>query len=280
MKQSLLVALLCIFTVSAVAAPTTTFAKKGGDDDRERYEYRSDDDEDDEEDDDDWEDDRDEDDWDEDWSDSDDDRDEDELEIEADIFTDMTIVKVELRNGKKTTFSTGADTRSEVVDAVAARFDLSRADIDAVLELEFEDRASRAKERAKISNHSNNWVDRCDNASSTLEVEADVFTDTTIVKVELKNGTKHVFETDVTSTDDIVDEVAERYTSLTKDEIRNALDRDVEDRKSRASDFRISSNNRDCDDEEEDIRDERVNDRLKELQRLIETLIRILNERA
>lgn len=272
MKKTILVALLGIFTLSSVLAPATTFAKD--DDDDDRYESRYDDDWDEDEDDDDWDDDRYE----------DDDSNDDELEVEADVFTDTTIVKVELRNGKKSYFSTSADTRAEVIDEVADRFNLSESEVDAALEFEFEDRASRPKDRGNITIIKDRDDAVCTDASSTLEIEADIFTDTTIVKVELRNGNKSVFETDVTSTDDIVDEVAKRYTSLTKDEIKNALDREIEDRASRLNDFRISSNDRDCDDDsnndEDDSNDKDVRNRLKELQELLRTLIRLLTERT
>lgn len=82
--------------------------------------------------------------------DSDDDSDDDRprtssgasLEIEADIFTNETVVKVEL-NDKKTTFTTSADTRAEIIAAVKAKYpDLTEAQISAALEVETEDRSS------------------------------------------------------------------------------------------------------------------------------------------
>ncbi len=72
------------------------------------------------------------------------------LEVEADVFTDITIVKVE-NNDRKVVFSTTADTKDEVVDAVNEKLGFSKSSIEAVLSFEIEDRASRAKERAKIS---------------------------------------------------------------------------------------------------------------------------------
>lgn len=66
------------------------------------------------------------------------------LEIEADVFTDTTIVKVE-QNDRKSSFSTSATTRAEIILAIIARYPLlTSAEIDAVLELEVEDRASRS----------------------------------------------------------------------------------------------------------------------------------------
>lgn len=83
---------------------------------------------------------------------SDDDEDEDKdddssqsgLEIEADVFTDTTIVKVE-NNDTKSTFSTSAKTRTAIIAEVLTRYPLlTTTQIDAALELEIEDRASRA----------------------------------------------------------------------------------------------------------------------------------------
>lgn len=276
MKKVSVAALLFMFILTAVAAPTPTFAKHSNDDDDDRYEYRYDDDSDDDDDRDDDEDDRDDDDSD------------DSLEVEADVFTDTTIVKVELRNGQKTTFTTTADTRAEVIDVVAKKFNLSESEVAAALDFEIENRASRTKERAKISDRNNRPIKMCDNnSSSALEIEADIFTDTTIVKVE-RNNTKTVFETDATTTNDIVEEVAERFTSLTETQIRNALDIDVENRASRSDDFRVSSSsnsNDDCDDDNSSnnnsssVRDAELKARITQLQTLIEALMRLLDLR-
>src|SRR3989344_242103 len=267
MKQFSLAFLLFAFTL-AMVTPDTVLAKRGGDDDG-HYEYSDDHDDDDDDDDEDEDDDR------------DDDNSNDELEVEADVFTDITIVKVELSNGRKTVFTTTADTRAEVVDVVADRFDLTEAEVEDALDFEIEDRASRTNERAKISNQNNRPVDTCDdNSNDELEVEADVFTDTTIVKVELPNGNKTVFETSATTSDDVIEVVADRFSSLTEAEVEDALD------------FVISSNNNDdCDDEDED-EDEDNNDddngrgsdaelrnRIAELQRLLQTLIQLFNSR-
>ena len=285
MKQFSLAFLLFAFTL-AMVTPDTVLAKRGGDDDG-HYEYSDDHDDDDDDDDEDEDEDEDEDD------DRDDDNSNDELEVEADVFTDITIVKVELSNGRKTVFTTTADTRAEVVDVVADRFDLTEAEVEDALDFEIEDRASRTNERAKISNQNNRPVDTCDdNSNDELEVEADVFTDTTIVKVELPNGNKTVFETSATTSDDVIEVVADRFSSLTEAEVEDALDFEIEDRASRDSDFVISSNNNDdCDDEDED-EDEDNNDddngrgsdaelrnRIAELQRLLQTLIQLFNSR-
>ncbi len=165
MTRFLLLALLTI----AMVVPTATYAKDGRDyDDDSRIEDYDDEDEDEDDDDDDDYDDSDDrdhhrhgddDDEDEDDRDEDEDREDnsnDGLEVEADVFTDTTIVKVELENGRKTVFDTDADTREEVVDEVAERFNLTEAEVDDVLNFEIEDRASRAKDRARINGESHN----------------------------------------------------------------------------------------------------------------------------
>lgn len=230
--------------------------------------------------------------------DEDDDRDSNKgLEVEADVYTDMTIVKVELEDdGRKTVFSTTADTKAEVVDAVAAKFNLSKSEVEAALDFEIEDRASRTSERAKLSFTNNRPVkpakptkpvEVCDDsASSTLEVEADVFTNTTIVKVE-KGDTKTFFETSATTTDDITASVVARISGVTTSEVKAVLDIDIENRVSKASDLIISSNNDDddCDDNATSTKDintkveARLEARIAELQKLIEALMRLLNLR-
>ncbi|MFM2423805.1 MAG: hypothetical protein RLZZ70_192 [Candidatus Parcubacteria bacterium] len=141
MKNIALYALLIPLLVTMVGAPMMASAR-GGDDDR----YESRDEFDDEDEDDDRNDRED---------DSSDDSTDDTLEIEADVFTDMTIVKVEPISGKKTIFRTDATTRTAVVDAVVARFAYTRAEVEAVLDFEIEDRASRAKDRTGITGTSN-----------------------------------------------------------------------------------------------------------------------------
>lgn len=74
--------------------------------------------------------------------DSDDDSDDGQMEIEADVFLDTTIVKVEI-NDVKTYFETSADTRETIITAVAEQFNLSEELVADLIEIEFEDRASR-----------------------------------------------------------------------------------------------------------------------------------------
>lgn len=65
------------------------------------------------------------------------------LSIEADVFTNETVVKVEA-NDVKYGFSTQEKTKDAVVAAIAARYTLSVERVNAVLDFEIEDRASRS----------------------------------------------------------------------------------------------------------------------------------------
>lgn len=139
--------LLSMFVGVLMFPPAEAFAKRGGDDDSSGHHGRHHSDDDDSYDD-----------SDDDSSDDSDDSTDDSsssnlLEVEADVFTDTTIVKVELPTGRKVVFETTADTKAEVVDAVVAKLGLNKADVEAVIDFEIEDRASRVKERARVTGH-------------------------------------------------------------------------------------------------------------------------------
>lgn len=68
------------------------------------------------------------------------------LEVEADVFTDITVVKVEL-NDVKHFYLTSTKTRAVLVPEVATHFGLSTTQVDRVMVFEIEDRASRTKDR-------------------------------------------------------------------------------------------------------------------------------------
>lgn len=253
MKTITAAALLFTFIMGSTLLPAEAFAKKGDDDDRSRSSSRS-------------------------------------LEIEADVFTDITIIKVELATGKKTTFSSDADTEAEVINVVAERFGLSKTDVAAALDFEIEDRASRTSERAKLTGINNrpipvkDKVKECTSTTTRFKIEVDVFTDTTIVKVE-RNGTTTVFETSATTSAAVVDVLVSKYTDLSKNQITAVLDFDIEDRASRSSDFAVSSSSSDDCKKPAAVKptpgtqDEQLRARIAELQKLIENLIKLLNLR-
>jgi hypothetical protein len=70
------------------------------------------------------------------------------LAAEADVFNDVTVVKVEI-NGKTYSFTTTATTRDEVVVEISQRYDISQELVANVLDFEIEERESRAGERGK-----------------------------------------------------------------------------------------------------------------------------------
>ena len=71
-------------------------------------------------------------------------------EAEAGVFTNETIVKLEAGDAKAW-FSTKVQTREEIIAEIATRYGFAEADIDAVLTMETEDRASRAEDGAEVS---------------------------------------------------------------------------------------------------------------------------------
>lgn len=68
------------------------------------------------------------------------------VEIEADIFTDTTIVKAEV-NDEKIFFETATRDRDSLIAEIAQRLDMDAATVDSLLLLEVEDRASRSGDR-------------------------------------------------------------------------------------------------------------------------------------
>lgn len=68
-------------------------------------------------------------------------------ELEASVFTDETVVNIEL-NGDKDVLTTEADTRSGIIDAILESYpSLSVSEVDDMLTVEDEDRASRASDK-------------------------------------------------------------------------------------------------------------------------------------
>ncbi len=250
-------------------------------------------------------------------------------EAEADIFTDLTIVKLEAGD-RKAVFSTDANTRAEIIAEIVNRFDFTETEVDAVLSIETENRASRAEDGGEVSEEAKLRIeyalsilnaallsargsadaelqnavdviedrllersgslpeeirvkikddrsrvevrgedgsrvrietkdgetrvkvdDRDDDSSDTgaLEIEADVFTDVTIVVVE-HNDRKTTFETSADTRAEVVAEVVRRYPDLTSTAVDAALDFEVEDRASRTDDRNDTDD--DSDDDSED----------------------------
>ena len=257
-------------------------------------------------------------------------------EAEAHIFTNETIVKLEVGD-KKVVFATDADTREEVIAEILTRYEnLTSEAVDAVLTVQTEDRESTPGDGTNVSENaklrlehaftvlSSFVADTAVNASSSpevlkaleviqarllqrsdefpselrvrvkddkarfetrgehgkirvelkdgevrikqegedededrddsrgehatstpsLEIEAKIFSDTTVVKVE-RNDTKTVFETDADTEEELIDVIQEKYPSLTKEYIASALRIETENK---ASDDGIESE----DDEHED----------------------------
>jgi hypothetical protein len=73
-----------------------------------------------------------------------------------------------------------------------------------------------------------------------LQIEANIFTDTTSVKVEL-NDAKTIFTTSARTRDSIIDEIRNRFSVLTREDIDRALRFETEDRVSQPDDLQTSS---------------------------------------
>lgn len=69
-----------------------------------------------------------------------------QLEVEADVFTDITIVKVEI-NDAKSFYETKTTDRNALIQEIAAKFSLDAARVAQALSFEIENRASRPKDR-------------------------------------------------------------------------------------------------------------------------------------
>lgn len=290
-------------------------------------------------------------------------------EVEADIFTNETVVKLEAGD-RKVTFITDANTREEIVDVIHDRYGFSTEEIDALLNLETEDRASRPEDRGESASATARLEDAVDvlgdfieknrDAASTspevlaalaliearlfdrsaffpeevrvkvrddraryevrgedgervrveikdgevriksrdndddddrdededddrdddsddrddeddragvptslgfLEIEADVFTDKTVVTVELNDRKTTFTMASTTTRADVIDEVEDRFEGLTRSQIDSALDFEVEDRASRPKDEKDEDEDENEDeDEDEDDEDDRDED--------------------
>src|SRR3989338_2856705 len=89
------------------------------------------------------------------------------FEAEADVFTDVTIVKVEI-NDRKTVFASNAKTREAIVAEISTRYGVPTATVEAELDFEVEDRASRDEERDTLTISQKNEVRVNDAVAITL----------------------------------------------------------------------------------------------------------------
>ena len=94
------------------------------------------------------------------------------MEIEADVFLDTTIVKVEI-NDRKEFFVTNKKTRAEIVSAIAAKFNLDSALVDSALSLETENRLSLPKDSLLGGGDDDSSDDSDDDSSDDDEDDSD-----------------------------------------------------------------------------------------------------------
>ena len=90
------------------------------------------------------------------------------FEAEADVFTDTTIVKVEI-NGIKNEFETTADTREAVAAEIAELYGLSTAVVDDVLDFQIENRASQPKDQVDTTDSGRHFDDDDDDENEHEE---------------------------------------------------------------------------------------------------------------
>lgn len=68
--------------------------------------------------------------------------------IEADVFRNETVIKIEYSDNKKFVFTSEAKTKTEVIDAIAKDFSaLSKSFIESKLDFEIEDRSSKSDDK-------------------------------------------------------------------------------------------------------------------------------------
>jgi Domain of unknown function (DUF5667) len=161
------------------------------------------------------------------------------FEAEADVFTDTTLVKVEM-NDRTTTFETRADTRDEVIDEIVSRYGVSRSTVESVLDFEIEDRASRIDDNDNTrdsdssdddsdtrSSSSDDSTDSPDDSDGRVRIEVKV--EDGVAEVKLETGdTRDEFETAYTSETALVRDLAER-SGLSEDLIRDNLALEIKD---------------------------------------------------
>lgn len=82
-------------------------------------------------------------------------------------------------------------------------------------------------------------------ASSTSRIEADVFRNETVIKIEYNDSKKFVFTSEAKTKAEVIDEIAEAFPGLSKAFIESKLDFEAEDRDSRAEDKRVSKSDDD-----------------------------------
>lgn len=89
-------------------------------------------------------------------------------QAEVDVFTDITLVKIELNN-EKHSFETSETGRDEVIDEIVANFDVTREQVEAVLNFQMENRESRPEDRPDFTDDNQNGQNDDNNTSTTTD---------------------------------------------------------------------------------------------------------------
>ncbi|MDO8601985.1 MAG: DUF5667 domain-containing protein, partial [bacterium] len=112
-------------------------------------------------------------------------------EAEAEVFTNETVVKLEINN-RKFGFLTQSKTREAIVDEIVAEYDLEKAVVEAKLVIQTEDRESRPDDKGFLNSEVR--------ASSDISLDDDERRD---VEVSLNQVLKILAEDNATSSADL-----------------------------------------------------------------------------
>lgn len=92
-------------------------------------------------------------------------------EVEVNVFTNETIVKLELSD-KKYIFVTDKTDKEDIIDEIVSRFDVTRGEVELVLNFEIEDRESRLGDKHDTSSRDNDSDDDDDDDDARIEVDS------------------------------------------------------------------------------------------------------------
>lgn len=156
-------------------------------------------------------------------------------EVEAEVFTDVTVVTIERRDGDDVSFTTSARTKVEIIAEVAARTGVTTDEVDAVLEIDYENRAYRKTDTAPAPTTPTTTPEREGNgleattATTIKKIDVDVERTVAKVEVEYRDGKNERFTLAYTTKALLVTELALRLgfnESVVSSALRLEIDND------------------------------------------------------
>lgn len=125
-------------------------------------------------------------------------------EAEAEVFTNETVVKLEINN-RKVGFLTQTKVRAALVDEIVAQYDLEKATVETVLVVETEDRASRPEDKKFLNSevHATGDISLDDDEKHDIEVSLNqvlkiLEEDNATSSVELRTALRGILESSIT----------------------------------------------------------------------------------